>query len=983
MQKIIFLFVLFFSFSTVWGQSRVVEIEQLSTTYGATPTVTFRVYWNTPPVGAKHLDSVWVFVDFQRINAGNVLDSWAAATLTTPASVSAGTPSYPFQPAARGFYLRGNAAGAFSATVTVALQNLAGAKFNWCAYATDYPPNATLGSAHYDLHGTPPFVVNSSTLAAGVRTFSGECITDLTDATGCPGILPTPPTAPILTASPDSVCPGDTTTLTATAADAAFYSFDDGATWIATNAATFSPTATTEYTIYIKNAAGCTATGAPATVTLVPPPVPVFINPPATYCADSTFDLTASAGAGSSYCFTQTYTGASHNPYLSGNDTDAGVDCDFPTVQHCSPSGDSTFTVRMPESGSVTICLRAWNAFGCPADTCVTIGATPAPAIAIVAAHGAAVQTIPLGQPLTTIKYATTDAHSASTAVTVEGLPAGLTYTWNAPNIEITGTAAASATVGAHSYTVTAVGHCGTTTTQGVITIAGGFFSMVTKTLSNPSDSLQFSVSFTGTLYIDWGDGTSTYTSGIGTKKHFYTDGLTAHTVTAQAPVITTLNCASNKLSALDVTKAPALTQLQCQNNLLTTLDVRQNTAATYLNCQTNQLSALDVSKNTALTDLRCNNNLLTSLDVTKDTALTDLRCNNNLLTSLDVTKCTKLTTLQCHINQLSALDVRQNTVLLALNCSNNQLTALDVSKNTAATYLNCSHNLLTSLGVTQNTALRYLHCYRNPLGTLDVSQNTATTYLNCGENQLSSLDVTQNTELLTLECAINQLPTLDVSENRKLTRLVCYTNQLQNLTLTNNDLLTYLECHNNPLGALNVDLNINLTYLQCGSTGLSSLDLSHNSKLTILNCWSNSLPSLDVSHNGLLTELYCGGNLFTTINLSANTALTYFHCAYSPLATIDLSHNTLLTKIDCTQSLLPALDLSNNPALTNIKLQRNMFTAAALDALFNSLHSNPLPTKIIYISANPRSGASPGSGTAGCTPTIATGKGWTVDTVD
>ncbi|MDR1680284.1 MAG: hypothetical protein LBS12_00650, partial [Prevotellaceae bacterium] len=464
MKKILFLSVLSLSLTPAFGQSRVVQIEQLSTTYGATPTVTFRVYWDTAPVGAKHLDSVWVFVDYQRINAGNVLDSWAPATLATPvASVSAGTPSYPFQPAARGFYLRGNAAGAFSSTVTVELQNLADAKFNWCAYATDYPPNATLGAAHYDLHGTPPFEINGSSLGSGVRTFSGECITTLTDATGCPGLIPTPPATPVLSAAPDSVCTGDTTTLTATAADAAFYSFDDGATWIATNSATFSPTATTEYPVAIKNAAGCTATGAPATVTLVPPPVPVFISPPATYCADSTFDLTASAGAGSSYCFTQTYTGASHNPYLSGNDTDAGVDCDFPTVQHCSPSGDSTFTVRMPESGSVTICVRAWNAFGCPADTCVTIGATPAPAFALISPQGTNVQTIPLGQPLTTvITYGATDA----TDVTVEGLPAGLSYTWNAPNVEITGTAAASATVGAHSYTVTATGNCGATTTQ-------------------------------------------------------------------------------------------------------------------------------------------------------------------------------------------------------------------------------------------------------------------------------------------------------------------------------------------------------------------------------------------------------------------------------------------------------------------------------------------------------------------------------------
>jgi hypothetical protein len=41
-----------------------------------------------------------------------------------------------------------------------------------------------------------------------------------------------------------------------------------------------------------------------------------------------------------------------------------------------------------------------------------------------------------------------------------------------------------------------------------------------------------------------------------------------------------------------------------------------------------------------------------------------------------------------------------------------------------------------------------------------------------------------------------------------------------------------------------------------------------------------------------------------------------------------------------------------------------------ALDALFTSLHSNPV-TKTIWIGGNP--------GTASCTQSIATGKGWTV----
>jgi hypothetical protein len=68
------------------------------------------------------------------------------------------------------------------------------AKFNWCAYATDYPPNAILGSNHYyNLHGTAPFVINDVALHEGTTTHSSETtITSFTDATGCPGIWDPP-----------------------------------------------------------------------------------------------------------------------------------------------------------------------------------------------------------------------------------------------------------------------------------------------------------------------------------------------------------------------------------------------------------------------------------------------------------------------------------------------------------------------------------------------------------------------------------------------------------------------------------------------------------------------------------------------------------------------------------------------------------------------------------------------------------------------
>ena len=72
---------------------------------------------------------------------------------------------------------------------------------------------------------------------------------------------------------------------------------------------------------------------------------------------------------------------------------------------------------------------------------------------------------------------------------------------------------------------------------------------------------------------------------------------------------LTTLDCNSNKLTALDVTKNTALTTLDCYDNQLTALDVSANTALEYLNCSNNKLTALDMTHNTSLEQLVCSGN--------------------------------------------------------------------------------------------------------------------------------------------------------------------------------------------------------------------------------------------------------------------------------------------------------------------------------------------------------------------------------------
>lgn len=174
----------------VFAQSHI-NIELLSATYTTLPAVLFRVWWSSVPSVANetHNAKVWVWIDFLKINADNT----TSGNIWTRAEIS-GTPAVSSSPAStatldastnKGFWLNG-ITSSYSATVTVSFSNIpANNKFNWCAYASDYPPNAgSLSGSIYTLKGSQPFVVNNSVISG--NTFTGT-IYSLTDATDCSG----------------------------------------------------------------------------------------------------------------------------------------------------------------------------------------------------------------------------------------------------------------------------------------------------------------------------------------------------------------------------------------------------------------------------------------------------------------------------------------------------------------------------------------------------------------------------------------------------------------------------------------------------------------------------------------------------------------------------------------------------------------------------------------------------------------------------
>ncbi len=186
-------------------------------------------------------------------------------------------------------------------------------------------------------------------------------------------------------------------------------------------------------------------------------------------------------------------------------------------------------------------------------------------------------------------------------------------------------------------------------------------------------------------------------------------------------------------LSDADLTALEALTSLDLPSGGVTSLGgIGYCTGLTTLKCANNQLTELNLSGLTSLTKLVCFNNKLTSLNLDGLTGLEDLDCGYNSLTSLDVSQLTSLKILYCYSNQLTTLDVSQLTSLKVLYCYSNQLTTLDVS---------------------QLTSLKNLSCFSNQLTTLDVSKLTQLTNLECRSNLLTALDITPLTKLTDLVC--------------------------------------------------------------------------------------------------------------------------------------------------------------------------------------------------------------------------------------
>ena len=447
------------------------------------------------------------------------------------------------------------------------------------------------------------------------------------------------------------------------------------------------------------------------------------------------------------------------------------------------------------------------------------------------------------------------------------------------------------------------------------------------------------------------------------------------------------------------------------------------------LDCHTQNLKELDLSRNTSLKALDCRENQLTTLDLSNNTALTSLKCDNNQLTELDLSNNTELLALFCNENQLTILNVSKNTMLYRLECSKNQLTTIDTSNNTNLQTLMCDENQLTTIDISNNTLLDYLSCNQNQLKTIDISKNEELDFLKCNQNQLTSIDT--HGRSLSLEIFDNKYEIALTNNSFDLSTLpggfdAAKASEWTNVTVEGN-ILTVIDdtkyvtydydcgkgitlsftlftqnCTEKPNtektdvkidktnfpdkafrqyitekidddkdGTLSYseamavstmfisELGIsdltglqyfkNLQTLGCSDNDLTQLDISENKALTHLYCDNNNLTTLDTSNNPFLYALFCHHNNLTNLDVRNNTELSVLWCSYNQLTTLDVSKNTALKDLGCDNNQLTSLDLSNNKILNGdeiifatdnnkykINLTNNTFDLSTLPAGFD-----------------------------------------------
>jgi hypothetical protein len=364
------------------------------------------------------------------------------------------------------------------------------------------------------------------------------------------------------------------------------------------------------------------------------------------------------------------------------------------------------------------------------------------------------------------------------------------------------------------------------------------------------------------TLTVDWGDGTPAQDfamtgNSVSVSRNYGTEKIRGVKFSGTANAqITYLQCRSN-FKYVNLAEYTELTYLDCYSNRLTELDLSRNVKLVTLKCVNNfnlasliisdsckttldrlemssadGITALDLSGFTALSYFDCwGSELLATLNFSGCTALETLRCFSCKISSLNVTGCTALTELQCYYNKIGSLNISTCTALIELNCFGNSLSSLNISGNPALTQLDYGRNNISSVDISAHTGLTELGFAETKVVSIDLSAHTALLHLNCNMcYQLTSLDISAQTLLEYFNCSLcTQITSIDVSHNTALKSLWCDAVGLSALNINNNSKLEFLWCQGNHLSSATI--NAHLAKLVAGNVDAFTMSYTSTSQ--------------------------------------------------------------------------------------------------------------------------------------------------------
>jgi len=457
------------------------------------------------------------------------------------------------------------------------------------------------------------------------------------------------------------------------------------------------------------------------------------------------------------------------------------------------------------------------------------------------------------------------------------------------------------------------------------------------------------------------------------------------------------------------------ITSLECAFNQISNVDLSSNTLLTYLSLGANQLINIDLSNNNLLTELVLDGNQLSSLNINNCPLLQYLYINGNQITNIDVSSNPNLINVAANLNQISNFNGNGCNNLLYLGLDDNLLSNIQINNCTLLLELFVNNNQLSNLDVSYHANLEWLECYNNQLSLLNTSNNNMLEVLYCNDNQLSSLNLDQMPNLIELDCSNNNLNYLNIQNgnnnnlatfnainNPSLTcvqvdnvgnmnsqwpnaidasasyNTFCTTclvsipdNNFKNLLLNNTAINTNgnseIECAeaSNYTGEMVINLqNIydltgieaftSLDSLYCSSNSIVSLDLSANTSLKLLWCGANDLINLEIGSNTMLEELRCNNNDLTSLDVSGCTNLKRLFCYNNEITTLDLSGNSQLEMIDCKSNLIGQLNLQNgnNTLISYLEASDNLpLTCVQVDDVnyFNTNFSGSIDVGVSY----------------------------------